>query len=77
MGDMVRCSVAFNTISQLLAGYDGFMRDISKASCNLKVARVKNGFLQSAEGGYRDIKINVIFQSETNHSKNATRSVAC
>merc|ERR1719249_141396 len=31
----------------------------------MKVARVKNGFLDKAVGGYRDIKINVIFESET------------
>jgi len=29
----------------------------------MKLARVKNGFLGDAEGGYRDLKINVVFQS--------------
>ena len=63
--DMVRCSVAFNTVSQLLNGYDGLMNDIAKGTSNMKVARIKNGFLEDNEGGYRDLKINVIFQSQT------------
>merc|ERR1711960_76264 len=53
--DVVRCSVSFNTLEQLLAGYQGLMRHVATAG-NLQLARVKNGFLASAsEAAYRDI----------------------
>jgi len=32
----------------------------------MELARIKNGFLSDAEGGYRDLKINVVFQSTSN-----------
>merc|ERR1711972_1166420 len=47
--DMVRCSVSFNTLSQLLNGYHGFLKFIANNSESLKVARIKNGFLGDAE----------------------------
>jgi len=64
--DLVRCSVSFNTVSQLLAGYEWFMKCIEGGRVSMKLARVKNGFLANDEGGYRDLKINVIFQSTMN-----------
>merc|ERR1711994_654357 len=30
------------------------------------LARIKNGFLDDADGGYRDIKVNVVYQSTLN-----------
>ena len=57
--------MSFNTVSQLLAGYEGFMKDLESKNTPMKVARIKNGFLDGSDGGYRDIKINVIFQSPT------------
>merc|ERR1719419_1245361 len=43
--DMVRCSVSFNTVTQLIAGYDGFMKFIAEHQDTMKLARVKNGFV--------------------------------
>merc|ERR1719427_473066 len=48
--DLVRCSVSFNTVSQLLAGYEWFMKSIEGGGVSMKLARVKNGFLGDAEG---------------------------
>jgi len=61
--DLVRCSVSFNTITQLVAGYHGFMKFIEQSPETMKVARVKNGFIGDVEGGYRDLKICVVFTS--------------
>uniref|UniRef100_A0A7S0TEL7 Uncharacterized protein n=1 Tax=Elphidium margaritaceum TaxID=933848 RepID=A0A7S0TEL7_9EUKA len=62
--DLVRCSVTFNTLEQLLVGYEALMADTADSQTCIKMARVKNGFLdQEYEGGYRDIKVNVMFQS--------------
>ena len=61
--DLVRCSVAFNTIKQLLAGYQGFMKYIKRSPGTMKVARIKNGFIGDVEGGYRDLKVCVVFIS--------------
>merc|ERR1719244_919167 len=61
--DLVRCSVSFNTITQLVAGYHGFMKFIEQSPETMKVARVKNGFIEDVEGGYRDLKICVVFTS--------------
>jgi len=63
--DMVRCSVAFNTITQLLEGYEGFMKYINNSPGTIKLARIKNGFIGNVVGGYRDLKINVVFHSAT------------
>ena len=63
--DLVRCSVSFNTVEQLLAGYEGLMRHIDDTDA-FELARVKNGFLLDAgAASYRDIKVNVVFHSET------------
>eukprot|EP00485_Elphidium_margaritaceum_P019937 CAMPEP_0202729016 /NCGR_PEP_ID=MMETSP1385-20130828/185916_1 /ASSEMBLY_ACC=CAM_ASM_000861 /TAXON_ID=933848 /ORGANISM="Elphidium margaritaceum" /LENGTH=582 /DNA_ID=CAMNT_0049395269 /DNA_START=53 /DNA_END=1797 /DNA_ORIENTATION=- len=62
--DLVRCSVNFNTLEQLLLGYKALVADMARPSSDIKMARVKNGFLDKTyDGGYRDIKVNVIFQS--------------
>eukprot|EP01083_Nonionella_stella_P000526 1494_1 len=65
--DLVRCSVTFNTIDQLITGYKALREYINKHSTMMELARVKNGFLdQNYEGGYRDIKLNVVFHSLIN-----------
>merc|ERR1719204_1465076 len=44
--DLVRCSVSFNTVSQLVAGYEGLIKYIEGGGTNsMKLARIKNGFL--------------------------------
>jgi len=63
--DLVRCSVSFNTVSQLVAGYRGFMKYIGSNQETMKIARIKNGFIGDAQGGYRDLKICVVFTSAT------------
>ena len=55
--DLVRCSVTFNTVDQLLAGYRGLRAHIESAGESVAVARVKNGFLEPEDVGYRDIKV--------------------
>ncbi len=62
--DIVRCSVTFNTVKQLIKGYQGLMNHMkSSAGKDLEIARVKNGFLNKDDKGYRDVKINVIYHS--------------
>merc|ERR1719242_2229059 len=60
---MVRCSVTCNTIPRLLDAYNALMKHLQQAK-KFKKARVKNGFLRKATKGYRDIKVNVIFESD-------------
>ena len=62
--DYVRCSVSFNTLEQLLTGYEGLMRYVQDGSDSLELARVKNCFLAQTSG-YRDIKVNVVYHAET------------
>jgi len=62
--DLVRCSVTFNTVEQLLTGYSAFMRHIKANPSIIELARVKNGFIKMNRGGYRDIKINVVYKSQ-------------
>ncbi len=62
--DLVRCSVTFNTVNQLIKGYNGLMKHISKHKNVIELSRVKNGFLDKDHHGYRDIKLNVIYKSE-------------
>ena len=62
--DVVRCAVSFNTVEQLLAGYDGLMRHINTNTSSLELARVKNGFTDK-QAAFRDIKVNVVYHSET------------
>merc|ERR1719334_2093880 len=64
--DIVRCSVSFNTVGQLLEGYNAFIGHIESEVSSLELARVKNGFLSEEDGGYRDIKVNVIYHSTLN-----------
>ena len=65
--DLVRCSVTFNTVDQLIAGYNGLMAHMSHKSSDIELARVKNGFLDKGfKGGYRDIKVNVVYHSSIN-----------
>ena len=63
--DVVRCSVAFNTISQLINGYNHLMNHIKNNENKIQISRIKNGFLPNDDdlGGYRDIKMNVVFRS--------------
>mmetsp|Transcript_42250 Transcript_42250/g.69632 ORF Transcript_42250/g.69632 Transcript_42250/m.69632 type:complete len:710 (-) Transcript_42250:126-2255(-) len=62
--DLVRCSVTFNTLEQLIQGFDAIKTHVDSSQQSMKLARVKNGFLDpDYVGGYRDIKINVIFHS--------------
>merc|ERR1719419_1748049 len=63
--DMVRCSVSFNTVTQLIAGYEGFVKFIENSASSMTLARTKNGFVDDSVGGYRDLKINVVFNSAT------------
>ena len=62
--DVVRCAVSFNTVEQLLVGYKCLMRFVDGTSDSFELARVKNAFLEK-EGGFRDIKVNVTYHSET------------
>ena len=62
--DLVRCSVSFNTLEQLLEGYEGLMRYIQTTSDSLELACVKNGFLKK-DVSFRDIKVHVVYHSET------------
>eukprot|EP01084_Bolivina_argentea_P069819 126977_1 len=65
--DLVRCAVTFNTVEQLVEGYNGLVKHIEKHSSIIELARVKNGFLNpNYSRGYRDIKINVIYHSSIN-----------
>eukprot|EP01084_Bolivina_argentea_P161475 281078_1 len=64
--DLVRCSVTFNTVEQLLKGYNGLIRHVSKNKTIIQLARIKNGFVDKGNGGYRDIKINVVYKSQIN-----------
>ena len=52
--DLVRCSVSFNTVAQLVDGYEGLRRYIDSATSPMELARIKNGFLEQQEAGYRD-----------------------
>merc|ERR1719361_1888837 len=42
--DIVRCSVSYNTVGQLLDGYKEFMDHIESGVSSLTLARIKNGF---------------------------------
>ncbi len=43
------------------------MSHISKSTSSVQLSRVKNGFLDKTfKGGYRDIKVNVVFNSSIN-----------
>eukprot|EP01084_Bolivina_argentea_P093844 168712_1 len=65
--DLIRCSLTFDNLSKMMIGYTYFI-DFCSSDENSKliIARIKNGFLESADntGGYRDIKVNVIYISE-------------
>eukprot|EP01083_Nonionella_stella_P232663 820487_1 len=62
--DIIRCSITFNTVDQLIKGYNGLMRSISNTQSVIELSRVKNGFLDKSQSGYRDIKVNVIYKSQ-------------
>eukprot|EP01084_Bolivina_argentea_P198648 340101_1 len=62
--DLVRCSVTFNTVDQLINGYKALMRHIQQTPSIVELSRVKNGFTGASSGGYRDIKVNVIYKSQ-------------
>eukprot|EP01083_Nonionella_stella_P051130 135782_1 len=65
--DIVRCGVTFNTVRQLCKGYTALFDYISTNTDTLQIARVKNGFLDANDKGYRDIKINVVYRSPTDN----------
>eukprot|EP01083_Nonionella_stella_P099327 279287_1 len=68
--DIVRCSVTFNTLSQLVAGYQRLLEYIGSNPSFMELSRVKNGFLDSEYvEGYRDLKLNIIYHSQTNIEK--------
>ena len=60
--DIIRCSVTFRDITDLLDGYNYFLSKINEHKGILKVARVKNGFNKESDG-YRDLKINIVYKS--------------
>ena len=63
--DLVRCSVSFNTVEQLIAGFDGLSRHIQQHTW-LELIHIRNGFLpRQNEHAFRDIKVCVIFRSKT------------
>eukprot|EP00485_Elphidium_margaritaceum_P019464 CAMPEP_0202726786 /NCGR_PEP_ID=MMETSP1385-20130828/184789_1 /ASSEMBLY_ACC=CAM_ASM_000861 /TAXON_ID=933848 /ORGANISM="Elphidium margaritaceum" /LENGTH=764 /DNA_ID=CAMNT_0049393013 /DNA_START=111 /DNA_END=2406 /DNA_ORIENTATION=- len=62
--DLVRCSVTFNTVEQLCSGYVALINHAKSKHGIIELARVKNGFLDPNDGGYRDIKVNVIYKSQ-------------
>merc|ERR1719361_2203777 len=39
------------------------MNHIESGASSMTLARVKNGFLDQTDGGYRDIKVNVVYHS--------------
>merc|ERR1719419_732002 len=41
------------------------MKYINNSPGTIQLARVKNGFVDDSNGGYRDLKINVVFHSAT------------
>ena len=55
--------MSFNTVEQLLTGYEGLLRFIKTTSQSFELARVKNGFL-GKDAAFRDIKVNVGYHSE-------------
>jgi len=61
--DIVRCSVSYNTADQLLDGFREFRNHIESGASSMELARIKNGFLDEQDGGYRDIKVNVVYHS--------------
>ena len=70
--DIMRCSVTFRDISDLLDGYHYFLKKINENSKRLQIARIKNSFSStkaSPAGGYRDIKVNIVYTSSTNTKK--------
>jgi len=69
--DLVRCSVTFNTVEQLCAGYEALVNHATANGGIIELARVKNGFLdKDYDGGYRDIKVNVIYKSQNPEHQN-------
>merc|ERR1712176_556555 len=52
--DIVRCSASYNTVSQLLDGYNAFIHQPESGASSMVLARIKNGFLNEQDGGYRD-----------------------
>jgi len=58
--------VTFNTLQQLIDGYNGLISHINQNKSIIELGRVKNGFLDANDGGYRDIKVNVVYHSQLN-----------
>eukprot|EP01084_Bolivina_argentea_P105697 189285_1 len=65
--DLVRCSVTFNTVDQLLAGYEGLTKYMKNNQSMMELARIKNMYLDvEYDGGYRDIKVCIVYHSSIN-----------
>eukprot|EP01083_Nonionella_stella_P056626 148990_1 len=64
--DLIRCSLTFDNLSKMLIGFNYFIDFCGENKQKLEIARIKNGFLESTDnsGGYRDIKVNVVYRSE-------------
>eukprot|EP01083_Nonionella_stella_P039752 108137_1 len=61
--DIVRCSILFDSVGELVIGYEKMMSFINSSE-QFQVARIKNGFSDvNNDEGYRDIKLNIIFKS--------------
>eukprot|EP01083_Nonionella_stella_P039751 108136_1 len=61
--DIVRCSIVFDTVGELVIGYEKMMAFINSSE-QFQVARIKNGFSDlNNDEGYRDVKLNIIFKS--------------
>eukprot|EP01084_Bolivina_argentea_P061668 112729_1 len=74
--DIIRCSITFNTLSQLIKGFNYLIKHINKHNDSLKIARIKNGFISGhAAGGYRDIKVNVVFISSILNNEEHNRMI--
>ena len=58
--------MTFNTLQQLIDGYNGLISHIKQNKSIIELGRVKNGFLDAKDGGYRDIKVNVVYHSQLN-----------
>jgi len=61
--DIVRCSVSFNTVNQLIDGVHAFTEHVQSASSSMKLARIRNGFADKKSGGNRDITVHVVYRS--------------
>ena len=73
--DIIRCSVTFRDVSDLLDGYNHFLDSIKASNGKLSLCRTKNGFNKILnkndinDSGYRDLKLNVLYISNDGNTK--------